>query len=173
MSNDEKKGRLWPIAIVLSIVAVVLLCVYTVMVAISKPVEPSDRFMQDYHSADNNINDIIANRIAFDKHYSLTILPMQLKKGENIVNFEIKEKSNGKPVGNATLSLKLTRPDSTKSDVVPKSINYVDGIYKATIDDLPLEGRWDIMVKVNIGKFQRYYEYKADTRYPQIHPSGE
>lgn len=43
-----------------------------------------------------------------------------------------------------------------------------NGIYKFESVKLPLEGRWDIMAKVNIDNLERYYNIKADTRNREI-----
>ena len=41
-----------------------------------------------------------------------------------------------------------------------------NGVYTFEAIDLPKPGRWDIMAKVTIGEYQRYYNLKADTRNP-------
>ena len=42
--------------------------------------------------------------------------------------------------------------------------NIKDGIYTFEKINLPKEGRWDIMAKINIGKDSRFYNLKVDTR---------
>ncbi len=41
---------------------------------------------------------------------------------------------------------------------------FKDGIYIFDSVKLPVEGRWDIMAKVNVDDLQRFYNVKADTR---------
>lgn len=60
----------------------------------------------------------------------------------------------------------LTRPDTTKLDIALDKPTIENGIYTFKAIALPKAGRWDIMAKITIGKNQRYYNLKTDTRYP-------
>jgi nitrogen fixation protein FixH len=72
----------------------------------------------------------------------------------------------GKAIDDAKVEVVLTRPDTTKFDLNLTNPSIQEGKYTFNPIDLPKQGRWDIMAKITIGKDQRYYSLKADTRYP-------
>ena len=49
------KKSFWPYGIVLSIVAIILACAATIVVAINNPVEMDSAYMQSHQSVDENI----------------------------------------------------------------------------------------------------------------------
>jgi len=162
---SKNAGRKWPIIIGLSTFLVVALGVATVKIAVNHPVEMSDYGMQTYHDYDNNVNDIINAKIAFDKKYAVAFLTPQIAEKGNVLTYQVTDKT-GKAVNNATFDIVMTRPDTTIFDVHIKLASVMDGQYTFNAVDLPKSGRWDILAKVTIGTDQRYYNLKADTRNP-------
>ncbi|MCX6073195.1 MAG: FixH family protein [Campylobacterales bacterium] len=162
---DKNAGKKWPWIIGLSIVAVIGFSVATVKVAINNPVEMSEYGMQSYHTYDDNANDIINAKVAFDKNYTISFLTPQIVKKGAVIVYKITDKSN-KVVNDAKVDVVLTRPDTTKLDLNLTSPTINNGIYTFSPVDLPNVGRWDILAKVSIGDNQRYYNLKADTRNP-------
>jgi nitrogen fixation protein FixH len=134
-------------------------------VAIKNPVEMSDYGMQSYHTFDDNANDIINAKIAFDRNYTIAFLTPQILEKKSVLIYEVKDKS-GKVVNDANIEVLLTRPDTIKLDLNLTNPTISEGKYTFNAIDLPKPGRWDIMAKVTIGEKQRYYSLKADTRYP-------
>jgi nitrogen fixation protein FixH len=162
---DKNAGKKWPWIIALSTIAIIGFSIATVKVAMKNPVEMSDYGMQSYHTFDDNANDIINAKIAFDRLYTVGFLTPQVLEKKSILIYEVKDKS-GNAVNNAKIDVLLTRPDTIKLDLNLTNPIVHEGKYTFNAIDLPKAGRWDIMAKVTIGKNQRYYSLKADTRYP-------
>ena len=164
--SKKNNGRIWPYAIAGSIILVFGFCVATIVVTMQSPVEKSDAYMMNYHEADANANDLIEARILFDKNYKIKYITEKLDTESSDIKYKI-EDLNGKPVDSAEVIIVVTRPNIHKYDQEFKSPKVENGVY--TFDDikLPKEGRWDIMAKVNIGDKSRFYNVKADTRYPE------
>ncbi len=160
---DKNAGKKWPWIIGLSTVAVIALGIGTVKIAINNPVEMSDYGMQSYHTYDDNANEIIKAKIAFDKNYTIAFLTPQIREKGTVIAYKILNKSNNS-VNNAKIEVILTRPDSTKLDINLTSPTSENGVYTFHPVDLPRAGRWDIMAKISVGDVQRYYNVKADTR---------
>lgn len=163
--NNINAGKKWPWIIGLSIVGVIGLCVATVKVALNNPVELSDYGMQNYHTYDDNVNDIINSKIAFDQNYTIVFLTQQIHEKKSILIYQVQDKS-GKAINDAKVEVVLTRPDTTKFDLKLTNPIVNDGKYSFNAIDLPKIGRWDILAKVAIGEKQRFYNLKADTRSP-------
>ncbi|MDD4883335.1 FixH family protein [Sulfuricurvum sp.] len=160
---NKDAGRKWPIIIALSIVAVIGFSVMTVKVAINNPVEMSDYGMQDYHHYDNNVNDIIEAKIAFDQKYAIAFITPQILEKGSVIEYKVTDKS-GKPVNDAKVEAILTRPDNKDSDINLSKPTVTEGTYTFAPVDLPKVGRWDILAKVSVGNDSRYFNIKADTR---------
>ena len=161
----KNSGRKWPIIIFVSTLFIIGFSIATIRVAIKNPVELSDYGMQNYHTYDDNANDIINAKIAFDRYYTVAFLTSALSEKETIISYSIKDKE-GKAVNDANVTVVLTRPDTTKLDICLDHPVISDGIYTFTAVNLPKLGRWDILAKITVGENQRYYNLKADTRYP-------
>ncbi len=163
--TDKNSGKKWPIIIAVSIVLVIGLCVLTIKIALDNPVEPSNYGMQGYHEYDENINEIINAKIAFDKKYFLSLITPQITEKSSVIEYTLTDKA-GKAVNNASIEVVLTRPDEIKHDINLSNPTIEEGKYTFSPIDLPKAGRWDIMAKVSVGNDQRYYNIKADTRNP-------
>lgn len=164
-SVNKNAGKKWPWIIGLSIIAVIGFSIITIKMALNNPVEMSEYGMQSYHTYDDNVNDIINAKIAFDQNYTITFLTPQLFEKKSVLVYQVRDKS-GNAINNAKVEVVLTRPDSTHFDVNLSSPTVSEGRYTFNAIDLPKVGRWDIMAKVSVGDKQRYYNLKADTRNP-------
>lgn len=162
---DKSSGKKWPWIIGIATIAVIGFSIATIKVAIKNPVEMSDYGMQSYHTYDDNANDIINAKIAFDQKYIVAFVTPQILEKKSILMYEVKDKS-GNPVDNAKIDVVMTRPDTNKLDLNLSNPNVSSGKYTFASIDLPRPGRWDIMAKITVGDKQRYYNVKADTRYP-------
>ena len=69
------KKSFWPYGIVLSIVAIILACVATIVVAINNPVEMDSAYMQSHQKVDENITFIKESEARFDKKFELKFEP--------------------------------------------------------------------------------------------------
>lgn len=161
MKNSS--GRAWPYAIGASIIFIFGACVATIIVTQQMPVEQSDLYMRNYHDADANANELIKAQIAFDKEYKIKYLSDKLDKDSSVIKYSVTD-INSKPVNNAEVTIVVTRPNNHKYDQTLQNPDVKEGLYTFKDVNLSLEGRWDIMAKVNIGELSRYYNIKADTR---------
>jgi len=161
--SKKSDGRIWPYAIVVSILLIVVASGITIYVAIQHPVEMSDSNMQEYHHYDKNANDFIAAKIAFNRNYSITYMSEKFDINDAVVVYKVTDVS-GAVVNNAKLDIILTRPDNRNSDIVLDNPTVENGIYTFNAGKLPLIGRWNIMAHVVAGDNERYYNMKADTR---------
>ena len=161
--NKLSNGRIWPYAIGISIVLVFGACITTIVVANKLPVEKSDTYMMGYHEADAKANDIIEASIAFNKKYKIHYTTEALALENTTIKYKITDIDN-KPVDNAELMIVVTRPNKHKYDQELKNPSVENGVYSFENISLAKEGRWDVMAKVKIGKLQRFYNVKADTR---------
>ena len=161
MENNE--GKKWPWIIALSIFIFIIAVVFAVKVALTAPVKLSNYGMQNYHAYDANVNDIIEEKIAFDKNYMIVFMTPQLTAKGAVISYRINDKENN-PANNAKIEVVLTRPDTTDFDIALNNPTFADGVYTFKATDLPKLGRWDILAKISIGDKSRFYNLKADTR---------
>lgn len=161
----RSKGRIWPYAIVVSILLVFAAAVATVVVAVNNPVEMSDLDMQGYHHYDAHANDIIAAEIAFDKKYTIDYITKELNQDNAVIVYKVSNKE-GKGINDAKINIMVTRPDNHKSDIAFDTAEVDNGVYTFEVGKLPLAGRWDVMAHVVVGENEKFLSLKADTRYP-------
>ena len=160
-----KNGKIWPVMIALAIFGVVLLSYWTIKQTFKADLTESDMFMSTYQNVNDDINDIINKKIAFNKNYTIVIDSFDLGKN-GYVRYKLTDK-NGKSVDDANLSLVFSRPSNDAKDLKAKPSGVKDGIYSFEVN-LPKEGRWDLMLFVKVGDKERYYNLKTDTRSKKI-----
>ena len=161
--SKTSDGRIWPYAIVISILLIVVASGATIYVALQHPVEMSDSNMQEYHHYDKNANEFLAAKIAFNRNYTITYVSEKFDVDNAVIVYKITDAS-GSVVNNAKVDIVLTRPDNRNSDVVLDNPTVKNGIYTFSVGKLPLIGRWNIMAHVIADENERYYNMKADTR---------
>ena len=159
MSN----GRIWPYAIGTSILLIFGACVATIIVASKLPVEKSDTYMMGYHEADASANDLIKARIAFDEKYKVSYIAKGLSVENSTISYKVTDLDSN-PINDAKLNIVVTRPNNHKHNQELDNPSVENGIYTFSSVKLPLEGRWNIMAKINIDELQRFHNVKADTR---------
>jgi len=158
----KNSGIIWPIGISLSLMCVVGLGAWTIVETGKEPVEESDIYMNKYQDVDNNANDFINAKIAFDKKYSIEYLGEKLNAENAKFVYKITTK-DGELVNNAKIDLIATRPQTHKQDIKLSKADIKEGVYSFETK-LPGIGRWDIMASIEIGKDKRYYNLHMDTR---------
>ena len=161
--SKPSNGKIWPYAIVISILMIVAASVATVMVALEHPVEMSDSNMQEYHHYDKFANEFIAARIAFNKNYTITYESEKFDLDNAEIIYKVTD-SSGANIDNAKIDIVLTRPDNVNSDIVLNTPTVANGHYTFNAGKLPLVGRWNIMAHVIAGENERYFNLKVDTR---------
>lgn len=161
-----ESGKIWPWAIIIAIFLVIGAGALTVTKALENPVQESEIYMRYYQHTMKDMNDIIKARISFDKKYKISFITDQISSNTTTLKYKITT-INGDPIDGAKLMVRLTTPYDHNSDIDLANPSVKDGVYTFETVKLPKEGRWNIMAKVEIGDFSRYYNLKADTRYPQ------
>lgn len=159
----KQKAARWPIGISLAIVAILFAAIATVVVAVKHPVQLSNEYMMNYHDGDASFNDLVEQKIAFDKAFNIKLLNKKISKDNMALAYSIKDKS-GKVIEDAKINIIWTRPDTKDFDIKQKNPTLVNGqyIFKQTM--LPKEGRWNIIAHITVGDQARYYSLKVDTR---------
>lgn len=158
-----KSGKLWPYAIGIAITLVFSFCVGTVIVANKASVQKSDIYMTNYQDADARANEIIEERMAFDNKYSINYITDGLSLDATTIKYKVLDK-NSNPVNNAQIKVLVSRPDDSSFNMELSNPSVENGVYTFQPVKLAKQGVWDVMAKVNIDKFQRFYNLKADTR---------
>jgi len=159
-----KNGKIWPIMIAVSTFGIVLLGYWTIKETLKADISQSNAYMSKYQTIDENINDYIFKRIAFNKKYNLKLKSLNLSTKDSVIKYIITAKDN-KAVNNAKLELLISRPTDDAKDITLKKYQVKDGVYTFSDIALPKEGRWDLILKVEIGNDSRFYNLKADTRH--------
>lgn len=167
MNKKISSGMIWPYAIGISITLVFGAGIATIVVATKLPVEKSDTYMMDYQIADASANELIKARIAFDKKYKVEYITDGLSQDSSIIKYKVTD-LNSNPVNNAKLKVVITRPNNHKYDQELINPSVKNGIYTFSSVKLEVEGRWDVMAKINVDNLQRFYNIKADTRFKEI-----
>lgn len=152
-NNNKKRFNFWPYGITISIVAVVILCIDMIVISLKNPVYMDDFYLEKYQDVDENINKIITSQKKFDKKYTIQIdMKKKFIKKNNNIKIKIVDKITTINAKNAKIELLITRPDSSKFDKKLSVIEIKDGYYIFQPFDIEKKGRWQIMLKVSIGK---------------------
>ena len=160
---NKSSGRIWPYSIGASIILVFGFCVATVVVTSNANIQESNAYMTYYQDADTNANDLINNRIAFDKKYKIKYVAAQLHDSASTVGYEVTD-LNSKIVNNAKLTILVSRPETHDFDQKLSNAEFKNDIYSFSNVKFPRQGVWDIIVKVEVEKLSRFYNVKVDTR---------
>lgn len=164
---NSNPGRKWPWIVVGSILGVVGLSYWTVKIALDNPVQMSDIDMQDYRHFEHDANAKINAKIAFEKKYTLEYVTDVFKVDSATVMFKLTTKA-GEPVNDANITARITRPGTHEFDKDLQMERVENGVYRFETVSLPKEGRWDVLVRTQVGDDLRYLNLKADTRYPNV-----
>jgi hypothetical protein len=149
LKKQSKLSELrWPIGIILSIFGLIALSIWTIQQANIKPVVMDDYYLESYQNVDTNINDILEKQMAFDKKYLVDIKPKAFVVGENSVEVTLLTKTDNKPVTDANITVKITKPDTDKYDKVFNTTTSKGGTYRFGPFAVEKIGRWQIMTKV-------------------------
>ena len=161
----SNKKTFWPYGILLSIFAIVIACIVTIIFASNYPVYEDDSYLEKYQNVDKNINQIQKQQKNFDDNFivKLNINNKKNKKGKIIYNIKqdqkyinilIEEKTNLNAFDIKSIS-KLTRPHTNTQDKIleNKIEKNTNNTYILKIKIPQLEhGRWQIKTKLKKNK---------------------
>jgi nitrogen fixation protein FixH len=151
----------WPIGIVLSIIGVAGLCVWTIKIAQSLPVEMDNTYFADYREVDENINEMIMKQRAFETKYNVEVAQKDFIIGKNSIEMKITDKQNS-PVDNAKVDIVVTRPFTTSTDKKLTVTSQENGIYKFEPFEVKGIGRWQIQSRVSINDLVAYNKLEVN-----------
>ncbi len=154
------KKNYWPHFIIGLVLFAIALGVWTVKVAIDNPVELDNSYMMKYQKVDEEIYDLQKMKRAFYSKYNLRFLTKKLDFPEAKVEFEIVDKE-GRAVSNAKVLVLFTRPFTTKQDIKVEATFQGDRYIAST--KLPAEGRWDVILRIELDGLQVFEKYRLST----------
>lgn len=79
MKKTPEKKTFWPYGIMLSLVAIFVACVATVVVSLDYPVYMDDFYLSKYQNVDKNYNEIQILQAKFEKKYSVSFAQNHVK----------------------------------------------------------------------------------------------
>ncbi|NPA59675.1 MAG: hypothetical protein GXO30_04345 [Epsilonproteobacteria bacterium] len=160
-------GKIWPLAIGLSIAGVFAMAIGTIIVTGKADIQKSDRYMTYYQDADAKANDYIIEKIAFNKKYDIAYLTKKVTQENSTISFSVKDKT-GKSVENAKIIISTSRPETEKFTKTYKDPIYLDGVYSFANVSFPKAGIWNIITKFEVDGISRFLNIKVDTRNDKI-----
>lgn len=158
------KKTFWPYGILLSILAIVLACVATIIFASNYPVYEDDSFFLSYQEVKDNYDQLELRQKKFEKNFTLKLDDSGLTRqiidskrqreayiltSSNLILHLSKEPESKLDFKDMRLSFKLTRPHTRENDVFLQEKRTIEkGKLTAYLDLPPLaKGRWQLKVK--------------------------
>ncbi|MGG7047517.1 MULTISPECIES: FixH family protein [unclassified Campylobacter] len=152
-----KTKTFWPYGITLSIIGCIALCIYTIVVSLDYPVEMDHFYLEKYQNVNQDINEIRAKQREFETKFDVKLQTKEFKIGsDKNINISITPKND-----NTSSSLKyeilLTRPDTNAYNINPNA-TLINNTLTTSEIDLALEGRWQVMLKLNDNDLVGFYK---------------
>lgn len=166
-----RNGMQWPIGIIGSIILIVIACAVTVYVALLQPVQEDADMMLDYHSLNQNVNDVINAGIKFNAKYKLTYTGEGVSLEGSSISFKL-EDMNANPVNNAVVKIVLSRPVVSGENLELQNPHVENGNYVFENVKVAEKGRWNILAKVMVGEDFRHMNLKSDTMDKDVYEYG-
>jgi len=160
---SKLSAKIWPYSIGTAIIMVFGFCVATVVVVESANIQESNEYMTNYQTAENNANDYINKRIAFDKKYKIAYVNRGIDKRNPLIRYSVTTLDSA-PVMDAKIKILVSRPETHEFDQKLNSPRFEDGFYTFDGINFAKPGKWDIIAKVEVGEDSRFYNIKIDTR---------
>ncbi|MDO5045384.1 FixH family protein [Campylobacter sp.] len=154
MQNNTK--TFWPYAIVLSIIAIVIACIATIVIALKNPVQMDNFYMDRYQNVDENINEIRDTHKRFETKYAVAFDNPNPRAMEGEFEFKITPKSAELP--NFKTQILLTKPETNEFNE-ELSLAQQKEVLKTAKVKLAKEGRWQILLKINDGEDTGFYKF--------------
>lgn len=154
MQNNTK--TFWPHAIVLSIIAIVIACIATIVIALKNPVQMDNFYMDRYQNVDENINEIRDTHKRFESKYAVAFDNPNPRAMESEFEFKITPKSARLP--NFKTQILLTKPETNEFNEELSLIQQKEVLKTAKVK-LAKEGRWQILLKINDGEDTGFYKF--------------
>ncbi len=175
-------GRGWPLSIIGIFIFLSIMLFGILYISLKYvPVNKENVYQMGYQEVDKSYNEIHAAQEVFDAAYTvvfdmpkLSQEPVEtmrvngekvyfdhcfaLNQKNNTVAIHVKDKA-GKAVEGATISLLLTRFETSEFDQTVAIASTEGGAYTSAPFEIDRPGRWKIVAKVSVGDKTRYFEH--------------
>lgn len=167
------KKTFWPYGILLSILAIVIACIATIIIASDYPVYEDNFYFDTYQNVESNFNKIQNNQKQFDENFKLYIKDKEsfiyknksiyyINEGQNEFRIFIKNLKNY-DLNKLQIKALLSRPHTNKSD--EKLQVKLDANELVFDFDIKEKGNWQLLLKItqnenSIGFFKFFLQTK-------------
>lgn len=159
MSKDR---NYWPIGLSIFGACFIMGLAYVIFVAVKNPVEMDSSHMMSYRDFDNNYNEIMESQKKFDQNYSVEIGKLNIFKDKPAsLELNISSKVDDKALIDANITALITRPDTRKHDIIITEFNKTNNTFVSKPFSVPLEGRWKVIYKLEVGGVQKFVEFET------------
>ncbi|MBR8461748.1 4-hydroxy-3-methylbut-2-en-1-yl diphosphate synthase [Campylobacter sp. faydin G-105] len=157
----QNKKTFWPYGIVLSIIACIIACIATIIIALKHPVQLDTFFIDRYQNVDDNITEIQISQKRFDDKFELKFDNLKIYPLTSDFKFKIISKNGEMPKFLAQAI--LSKPETNEFNV---DINITQNGDELSTDKIKLakNGRWQILLKLNDGVNTRFYKLEFFAR---------
>ena len=163
---EKNKKTFWPYGILISLVAIVIACVVTIIICLDYPVYTDDSYFDSYQNVDRNYEQIQLSQAKFEQNIKFDPNAKILINGEiyeNIkelnINRDLKsiKSVNSKQniqlafdINSSILSAEilLTRPHSSEFNRILDS-QFQNGKLITQSFSVPQNGRWQVKIKLS------------------------
>lgn len=156
----ESKKTFWPYGILISIFAIVVACVATIIVASNYPVYEDDFYFDSYQNVENNYNIIQKQQEQFDTLFKVEfqndkidligkrkIASYTISVDSYLAQFKITALNDQANIQNLKSEILLTRPHTREFD--QKRLGQIqDGVLSVSLPQLE-KGRWQLKIKLS------------------------
>lgn len=156
----ESKKTFWPYGILISIFAIVVACVATIIVASNYPVYEDDFYFDSYQNVENNYNIIQKQQEQFDTLFKVEfqndkidligkrkIASYTISADSYPAQFKITALNDQANIQNLKSEILLTRPHTREFD--QKLLGQIqDGVLSVSLPQLE-KGRWQLKIKLS------------------------
>ncbi|QKG30055.1 FixH family protein [Campylobacter sp. RM16187] len=162
---QDNTKTFWPYAIVLSIIAIVIACIATIMIALKNPVQMDTFYIDRYQNVDENINKIHESQKRFDSKFSVIFNGANIEKHNDflkaIFEFTVTPKDNKS--ANLNTQILLTRPETNELNQNLEAIWQNQKLITKSVK-LTKKGRWQLLLKLNDGTDTGFYKFEIEAK---------
>lgn len=162
---EKNKKTFWPYGILLSLVAIVIACVVTIIICLDYPVYTDDSYFDTYQNVDRNYEQIQKSQIKFEQNIKFNPnanIFVNNELYENIkemkINRDLKSIKSVNSKDNITLAfdinssalnadILLTRPHNSEFNS-PLNSQIQNGKLITQSFSVPQSGRWQVKIKL-------------------------
>lgn len=153
MQSSKSTFNFWLYAMAGFFVVMLVVCAWTIKIAMDHPVELDNHYRQSYQYVNENINQLLEMSAAFDEqgyHIKLSTPP---QIGDNRLAFQLLDKNN-QAIDQASIDLLITRRATTRDDMNIGFLTYDNGYYIADNVTFSSRGTWIFNLEIRLDGLQ-------------------